>query len=43
MGAVKFLTKPLDFDALLGGLRVFLTLPSEFHPRVPAPHAAAAP
>ena len=33
MGAVKFLIKPLDFDALLAELRVFLTLPSEFRPR----------
>jgi len=32
MGAVKFLIKPLDFDALIAELRAHLTLTSDIHP-----------
>jgi DNA-binding response OmpR family regulator len=43
LGAVKFLSKPLDFEALLAELRLFLTLPSEFRPRPAVTPAALAP
>jgi DNA-binding response OmpR family regulator len=43
MGAVKFLTKPLDFDALLAELRMYMTLPSDLRNRIGMPQAALAP
>jgi len=43
LGAAKFLTKPLDFDALLAELRMYMTLPSDFHNRTGMPQAALAP
>ena len=43
MGAVKFFTKQLDFEALLNELRVYLNLPSEFQNSVAMPQAALAP
>ena len=43
LGAAKFLTKPLDFDALLAELRMYMTLPSDFHNRTGMPQVALAP
>lgn len=42
MGAIKFLTKPLDFDALLAQLRVYLTLPFGVYPGVSVSQAVLA-
>lgn len=42
MGAVKFLTKPLDFEALLNELRSHLTIPSDFRNRTGMPQVALA-
>ena len=42
LGAAKFLTKPIDFDALLAELRVHLGLPTESGRRISVPQPTLA-